>query len=77
LDPIESYLLSLFNWEIINIAGPIHIPLLDDLQSPLSSIPFSPLPPPNKRPNGYADEYSNNNIDYFNDEFNSNTIEAL
>ena len=53
------------------------MPLFNNLQSPLSSISFSPLLPPNKYPDGYADKYSNSDIDYLNNKFNSNTIKAL
>ena len=53
------------------------MPLFNNLQSPLFSVPLSPLLPPNKHPDGYADEYSNSNIDYLNNKLNSNAIKAL
>ena len=53
------------------------MPLFNNLQSSLFSIPFSPLLPPNKYPNRHADKYFNSNIDYLNDKFNSNAIKAL
>ena len=61
----------------MDIAGLIYIPLFNDLQSPLFSVPFSPLLPPNKYPDGYTDKYSNSNMDYLNNKLNSNAIEAL
>jgi len=65
----------------MDVAGPIHVPLSDDLQSPLSSAPFSPLLPPDRHsdghPNRHPDEYSDSDIDYFNNELNGDTIEAL
>ena len=57
------------------------MPLSDNSQSPLSSAPPSPLLPPNGYPNGhpnrYLDKYSNSNIDYLNNKFNSDAIKAL
>ena len=53
------------------------MPLSNNLQSPLSSAPFSPLLPPNKHPNGHPNEYSNNDIDYLNNKLNSDAIKAL
>ena len=53
------------------------MPLFNNLQSPLSSIFFSPLLPPNEYPDRYTDKYSNSDIDYLNNKLNSNTIEAL
>jgi len=53
------------------------MPLPDNSQSPLFSAPFSPLLPPNKHPNGHPDEYSDSNIDYLDNELNSDAIKAL
>ena len=53
------------------------MPLSDNSQSPLSSAPLSPLLPPDRHPDGHPDEYSNNDIDYLNNELNSNAIKAL
>ena len=53
------------------------MPLFNNLQSPLFSVPFSPLLPRNKHPNRYADEYSNSDIDYLNNKLNSDTIKAF
>ena len=53
------------------------MPLFNNSQSPLSSVPFSPLLPPNKYPDGHANKYSNSNMDYLNNKLNSNTIKAL
>ena len=61
----------------MDVVGLIYMPLFNNLQSFLFSIPFSPLLPPNKYPDGHADKYSNSNIDYLDDKLNSNTIEAL
>jgi len=61
----------------MDVAGLIYVPLPNDLQSPLSSAPFSPLLPPDKYPNRYLDEYSNSDMDYLNDELDSDAIKAL
>jgi len=61
----------------MDVAGLIYVPLFNNLQSPLSSAPLSPLLPPNGHPNGHPDEYSNSNIDYLNNKLNSNAIMAL
>ena len=53
------------------------MPLSNNLQSPLSSAPLSPLLPPNGYPNGHLDKYSNSNIDYLNNKLNSDAIKAL
>jgi hypothetical protein len=53
------------------------MPLSNDLQSPLSSAPLSPLLPPNGHPNGHLDKYSNSNIDYLNNMLDSDAIKAL
>jgi hypothetical protein len=65
----------------MDVASLIYIPLSDNLQSPLSNTPFSPLLPPNRyldgHPNGHLDEYSNGNIDYLNNKLNGNAIKTL
>ena len=65
----------------MDVAGLIHVPLSNDLQSPLSSTPFSPFLSldghSNGHPNRHLDEYSDSDMDYFNNEFNGNTIKAL
>ena len=53
------------------------MPLFNNLQSPLSSVPLSPFLPPNRHPNRHPNEYSNNNIDYLNNKLNSDAIKAL
>ena len=53
------------------------MPLPNNSQSPLSSAPLSPLLPPNEHPNRHPNKYSNSNIDYLNNELNSNAIKAL
>jgi len=52
------------------------MPLSDDSQSTLSSAPPSPLLPPNGHPDGYLDEL-NSDMDYLDDELDSDAIEAL
>jgi len=61
----------------MDTTGLIHLSLFNDLQSLLSSAPFSPLLPPNRYSDGHSDEYSDNDMDYFDDEFNSDAIEVL
>src|SRR6266567_2550535 len=61
----------------MDITSPIHIPLSNNSQRPLSSLPPSPFLPPNKHPNRYANKYSNSNIDYLNNKLNRNTIDTL
>ena len=61
----------------MDIAGLIYVPLSNNLQSPLSSILSSPLLPPNKYPDGHANKYFNSNMDYLNNELNSDAIKAL
>ena len=60
--------------DVVNL---IHIPLFNDSQSPLSSVPFSPLLPPNEYPDGHANKYFDNNIDYLDNKLNSDTIKAF
>ena len=61
----------------MDVISLIYIPLFNDLQSLLSSIPLSPFLPPNKHPDGHANKYSNSDMDYLNNELNSNAIKAL
>ena len=61
----------------MDVISLIYMPLFNNLQSPLSSIPFSPLLPPNKHPNKHADEYFNSDIDYLDNKLNSDAIKAL
>jgi hypothetical protein len=79
-ESIKSYLFTLFNQETMDIVSPIHMPLFNNLQSPLSNAPFSPLLPLNKHPNKhfnkYPDKYSDGDMDYLNNKLNSNTIKA-
>ena len=56
----------------MDVASGIHVPLSDDSQSPLSSAPPSPLLPPD----GHPDELDSD-MDYLDDELDSDTIEAL
>ena len=60
----------------MDAASGIYMPLSDNSQSPLSSVPPSPLLPPNRHPDGYLNEL-NSNMDYLNDELNSDAIKAL
>jgi superoxide dismutase len=53
------------------------MPLSNNLQSPLSSAPLSPLLPSNGYPNRYLDKYSNSDMDYLNNKLNSDAIKAL
>jgi len=61
----------------MDVAGLIHVPLSEDSQSPLSNAPLSPLLPPNRHPNGHPDKYSDSDMDYLNNELNSDAIKAL
>ena len=60
----------------MDVTNGIPVPLSDDLQSPLSNILFNSFLLFNKYPNEYFNEH-NNNMDYFDDELNSDTIEAF
>ena len=60
----------------MDVTGGIPMPLSDDSQSPLSSVPSSSLLPSNGYPNGYFNELDSD-MDYLNDELNSDAIEAL
>ena len=55
----------------------MYMPLSNNLQSPLSSAPSSPLLPPNGHPNRYPNGYFNSDIDYLNNKLNSDAIKAL
>jgi len=61
----------------MDVAGLIYMPLSDDSQNPLSSAPLSLSLPPNGHPNGHPDKYSDSNIDYLDNELDSNAIKAL
>ena len=61
----------------MDVVSLIYVPLFNNLQSFLFSIPPSPFLPPNKRPNRHADEYFNSDMDYFDNELNSDAIKAL
>jgi len=52
------------------------MPLSDDSQSPLSSIPFNSLLLSNGYPNRYLNK-PDSDIDYLNNKLNSNAIKAL
>ena len=52
------------------------MPLFNNLQSPLFSVPFSSPLPFNRYSNRYLNK-PNSNIYYFNNKLNSNTIKAL
>ena len=53
------------------------MPLFNNLQRPLSSVPLSPSLPLNKHPNKYANKYFNSDMDYFNNKLNNNTINVF
>jgi len=57
----------------MDVAGLIHVPLSDNSQNPLSNAPFGLPLPPNRHP----DEYSDSDMDYLDDELNSDAIKAL
>jgi len=61
----------------MDAASGIYVPLSNNLQSSLSSTPPSPLLPPNGYPNRHPDGYFNSNIDYLNNELDSDAIKAL
>jgi hypothetical protein len=53
------------------------MPLSNNLQSPLSSTPPSPLLPPNGHPNRHPNGYFNSDMDYLNNKLDSDAIKAL
>jgi hypothetical protein len=80
----------------MDVAGPIYMPLFNDLQSPLSNAPLSPLLPFDKyfdrhfdrHPDRYldkyfgghfnrhSDEYFDGDMDYLDNELDSDAIKA-
>jgi len=64
----------------MDVTSGVYMPLSDNLQSPLSSPPPSPLLPFNGYYNGHPDGYfdkPDSDIDDLNNELNSNAIKAL
>ena len=64
----------------MDTAGRIYMPLSDNTQNPLSSAPPSPLLPPNGHYNRHLNRYFNelnSDMDYLNNELNSDAIKAL
>ena len=61
----------------MDVAGLIYMPPPDDSRSPLSSAPFSPLLPPDGHLNVHPDKYSDSDIDYLDNELDSDAIKAL
>ena len=60
----------------MDIINRIPMPLFNDLQSPLFSVPPSSPLPSNRYPNRYLDE-PDSDINYLNNELNSDAIKAL
>jgi hypothetical protein len=60
----------------MDVTSKIPVPLSNDLQSLLSSVPPNSLLPSDGYPNRYLNE-PNSDINYLNNELDSNTIEAL
>ena len=61
----------------MDTASRIHMPLFNNLQSPLFSAPPNSLLPPNRYPNRHPNRYFNSNIDYLNNKLNSDAIKAF